>query len=67
MKSQLVKSQTNRQRNIESGEQKVVGVNCFSDGELSPLINKIDGGFMKVDEKSERSNKKCSSMESQKR
>ena len=55
MKSQLVKSQTQRQRNIESGEQKVVGVNCFEDGESSPLISKIDGGFMKVDENSEKS------------
>ena len=55
MKSQLVKSQTQRQRNIESGEQKVVGVNCYEDGESSPLISKIDGGFMKVDENSERS------------
>ena len=55
MKSQLVKSQTKRQRNIESGEQKVVGVNCFEDGESSPLISKIDGGFMKVDENSEKS------------
>ena len=55
MKSQLVRSQTQRQRNIESGEQKVVGVNCFEDGESSPLISKIDGGFMKVDENSEKS------------
>ena len=54
MKSQLVKSQTQRQRNIETGEQKVVGVNCFEDGELSPLISKADGGFMKVDEESEK-------------
>ncbi len=55
MKSQLVRSQTQRQRNIESGEQKVVGVNCFEDGESSPLISKVDGGFMKVDENSEKS------------
>ena len=55
MKSQLVKSQTQRQRNIESGDQKVVGVNCFEDGESSPLISKVDGGFMKVDENSEKS------------
>ena len=55
MKSQLVKSQTQRQRNIESGEQMVVGVNCFEDGESSPLISKIDGGFMKADENSEKS------------
>jgi (2R)-ethylmalonyl-CoA mutase len=55
MKSQLVKSQTQRQRNIESGDQKVVGVNCFEDGESSPLISRVDGGFMKVDENSEKS------------
>ncbi len=54
MKSQLVKSQTQRQKNIESSIQKVVGVNCFTEGELSPLVNSTDGGFMKVDEKAEK-------------
>ena len=34
--------------------QKVVGVNCFSGGEKSPLTNENDGGFMKVDENSEK-------------
>ncbi len=54
LKSQLVESQTNRQKNIEKGEQKVVGVNCFSEGENSPLINEKDGGFMKVDSEAEK-------------
>ena len=54
MKSKLVESQTQRQKSIESGIQKVVGVNCFSGGEKSPLTNENDGGFMKVDENSEK-------------
>ena len=54
MKGQLVKSQTLRQRNIETGTQKVVGVNCFEDGEASPLLSANDGGFMKVDENAEK-------------
>ena len=53
MKSKLVESQTIRQKSIENGNQKVVGVNCFSEGEKSPLVQENDGGFMKVDEKSE--------------
>ncbi len=55
MKSELVRSQTLRQKNIETGEQKVVGVNCFEEGETSPLISEVDGGFMKVDENAEKS------------
>jgi len=54
MKSKLVESQTHRQKSIEDGIQKVVGVNCFSGGEKSPLTNENDGGFMKVDESSEK-------------
>ncbi len=54
MKSKLVESQTLRQKSIENGLQKVVGVNCFSGGEKSPLTSENDGGFMKVDENSER-------------
>ena len=54
MKSKLVESQTQRQKSIENGIQKVVGVNCFSEGEKSPLTNENDGGFMKVDENSEK-------------
>ena len=54
MKSKLVESQTMRQKSIENGVQKVVGVNCFSAGEKSPLTNENDGGFMKVDENAEK-------------
>ncbi len=54
LKSQLVESQTDRQKKIENGEQMVVGVNCFSEGEHSPLVSEKDGGFMKVDDKAEK-------------
>ncbi len=54
MKSSLVASQTSRQKSIEDGMQKVVGVNCYTEGETSPLINENDGGFMKVDERAEK-------------
>jgi len=54
LKSKLVESQTNRQKNIENGDQMVVGVNCFAEGEQSPLVNEKDGGFMKVDDKAEK-------------
>ncbi|MBS91840.1 MAG: protein meaA [Rickettsiales bacterium] len=54
MKSELVASQTSRQKSIEDGLQKVVGVNCFTEGESSPLIAENDGGFMKVDERAEK-------------
>ena len=54
MKSKLVESQTIRQKSIENGEQQVIGVNCYTEGEESPLTNVNDGGFMKVDEKAEK-------------
>ncbi len=54
MKSKLVESQTVRQKSIESGRQQVVGVNCYTEGEESPLTSVNDGGFMKVDEKAEK-------------
>ena len=53
MKKKLVESQTDRQKNIEKGIQKVVGVNCYTEGEGSPLLDSNDGGFMKVDKKAE--------------
>ncbi len=53
MKKKLVESQTCRQKNIERGIQKVVGVNCYTEGEGSPLLNSTDGGFMKVNRKAE--------------
>jgi ethylmalonyl-CoA mutase len=37
LKSRLVRSHTERLRRIESGEIKVVGVNCFTETEPSPL------------------------------
>ena len=54
MKKKLVMSQTIRQRNIELGEQKVVGVNCFTEGVKSPLMESDDGGFMKIDQMAEK-------------
>jgi len=39
LKSRLVASQTERLRRIESGEQTVVGVNCFTESERSPLYS----------------------------
>jgi ethylmalonyl-CoA mutase len=37
MKQQLVAAHAERRRRIESGEDKVVGVNCFTETEPSPL------------------------------
>jgi (2R)-ethylmalonyl-CoA mutase len=42
LKSRLVASQAERLRRIESGEQKVVGVNCFTEAEPSPLYEATD-------------------------
>jgi len=50
LKLRLVRSQAERVRRIESGEQKVVGVNCYTDTADSPLT--ADGGaenILKVD------------------
>ncbi|MHB8221200.1 MAG: protein meaA [Acidimicrobiales bacterium] len=49
LKSRLVRSQSERVRRIENGEQQVVGVNCFTETAPSPLL---DGGattILKVD------------------
>ena len=55
MKQRLVESQSTRVRNIESGEQTLVGVNAFTEGEPSPLTA---GGslasILSVDESAER-------------
>ncbi|HUY86334.1 MAG TPA: protein meaA [Acidimicrobiales bacterium] len=37
LKIRLVRSQTERTRRIETGEQKVIGVNCFTESAPSPL------------------------------
>ena len=54
LKRRLVRSQAERVRRIESGEQKVVGVNCFTETAPSPLLG--DGEFeniLKVDHRVE--------------
>jgi (2R)-ethylmalonyl-CoA mutase len=47
LKSRLVRSQAERTRRIESGEQPVVGVNTFTDSAASPLDG--EDSFLKVD------------------
>ncbi|HEY7947615.1 MAG TPA: methylmalonyl-CoA mutase family protein, partial [Acidimicrobiales bacterium] len=51
LKSRLVGSQAERVRRIETGELQVVGVNCFTETEPSPLAAGLDGGatILKVD------------------
>jgi ethylmalonyl-CoA mutase len=50
MKGELVRSNAERIRRIESGEQVVVGVNKFTETEPSPLVSGVDAGFLKVDQ-----------------
>lgn len=49
MKKALVYSHAERVRAIESGEIKIVGVNCFTETEPSPLVESIDKSIQKVD------------------
>jgi (2R)-ethylmalonyl-CoA mutase len=51
LKRRLVASQADRVRRIETGEQPVVGVNCFTETEPSPLNTGHDGAasILKVD------------------
>ena len=51
LKRRLVRSQAERVRRIESGELQVVGVNCFTESEPSPLVAGADGvsTILKVD------------------
>jgi len=53
MKQRLVESNARRLRRIESGEQQVVGGNCYRESEPSPLTADIDTAILKVDAKSE--------------
>ena len=53
VKRELVQSHTLRMRNIESGELKIVGVNCFEQTAESPLTAGTDSGIMKVDVQAE--------------
>jgi (2R)-ethylmalonyl-CoA mutase len=50
MKQKLVESNTARLRNIELGEQVVVGVNRWTESEPSPLAQGADGGILTVPE-----------------
>jgi (2R)-ethylmalonyl-CoA mutase len=43
MKGRLVQSHAERVRSIESGELTVVGVNSFTEGADSPLLEELDG------------------------
>jgi ethylmalonyl-CoA mutase len=51
LKRRLVGSQSDRVRRIETGELPVVGVNCYTETEPSPLARGLDGGatILKVD------------------
>jgi ethylmalonyl-CoA mutase len=46
LKRRLVRSQAERVRRIESGDQKVVGVNCYTETAPSPLLG--DGEFENI-------------------
>jgi ethylmalonyl-CoA mutase len=48
MKTQLVESHRERVRRIETGEQRVVGQNVFTEAEPSPLQADGDGGILRV-------------------
>ncbi|MFE7126205.1 protein meaA [Streptomyces sp. NPDC057617] len=49
LKSRLVASHAGRRARIESGEQKIVGVNCYGSTEPSPLTADLDTAIMTVD------------------
>ena len=49
LKAQLVASHAARRTRIESGEEKVVGVNCFQATEPSPLTVNADAAVYHVD------------------
>jgi (2R)-ethylmalonyl-CoA mutase len=54
MKRQLVESNAKRLAAIESGGQKVVGVNVFTESAPSPLVHSADSGFLAIDPDAER-------------
>ena len=54
LKMRLVRSQAERVHRIETGAQRVVGVNCFTETALSPLTGDSEiGNIMKVDHRVE--------------
>jgi (2R)-ethylmalonyl-CoA mutase len=54
MKARLVESHRDRVARIESGEQKVIGQNSFTESEDSPLTAGADGGILTPDPEVER-------------
>jgi (2R)-ethylmalonyl-CoA mutase len=53
LKAQLVASHAARRSRIESGADKIVGVNCFETTEPSPLTADLDAAVQRVDPASE--------------
>ena len=51
MKMALVASHAGRVRAIEKGEIQIVGVNCFTETEQSPLVQSVEESIQKVDPK----------------
>ncbi|HEV2875360.1 MAG TPA: protein meaA [Thermoleophilaceae bacterium] len=49
MKTQMVESHRARIQRLETGSQKVIGQNCFTEAEPSPLQDGEDGGILRVD------------------
>jgi (2R)-ethylmalonyl-CoA mutase len=45
IKTQLVASHADARRRIESGERKIVGVNCFTESEPNPLVADLDAAI----------------------
>src|SRR5215211_7941462 len=54
MKARLVESHRERMARIERGELKVVGQNCYTEAEDSPLTRGEDGGILTPDPEVER-------------
>ncbi|WP_121258024.1 protein meaA [Nocardioides ferulae] len=55
MKQALVSSHAARRARIESGEEKIVGVNCFETTEPSPLTADLDAAIQTADPEAEQS------------
>lgn len=54
MKQELVSSHAARRARIESGEERIVGVNCFETTEPSPLTADLDSAIMTADPDAEK-------------
>ena len=55
MKEALVSSHSDRRARIESGEEKIVGVNIYETTEPSPLTADLDAAIMAADPEAEKS------------